>query len=105
MLGQDRCIARPADPEIPIVPPASELVGPVPLVTHRVDVYRRLVEVEPVCDPGWDHERLRGIALELDGCRLSSCAGTRAKVVQPDSRLPACDEKVVRVAPVCVDTP
>jgi hypothetical protein len=83
-----------------VVPAAAELVAGVELVAHRVDVNRRLVEVETVGHSDRDREGCGLVASELDERSEPLRLGPFAEVVEADARSARDDRQVVGVAPV-----
>src|SRR3990172_10230007 len=57
---QDCLLTWPRDPQLGVVPFASEFVCQVPIVCDRIEVEGSVVELEPVSDARRDHDDLRG---------------------------------------------
>lgn len=81
---------------------AAELVGDVPVLGHRVDVYRGLEEQEGVDHSGRYHERLDLLAAQVDDGAVPLGGGASAEIVQKDAGPPLEEDEIVPVPDVDV---
>jgi hypothetical protein len=65
-LGQDRSIRRPVEPQLRVVPPAPQLVRPVPVAVDRVNIQRVRRKIECVRHAVRDENRRETLPFHID---------------------------------------